>query len=78
MIARRLAKAGATAHQIAEIAGHKTLSEVTRYTEAADQKRWRVTPWAGSQDDLGGRSGARGLSTGSASGTNNGGSGSMT
>ncbi len=35
--ARRLAEAGCTAHQIMAITGHKTLREVTRYTEAADR-----------------------------------------
>lgn len=33
--ARRLAEAGATAHEIMSITGHKTLAEVQRYTEAA-------------------------------------------
>ena len=37
--ARRLAEAGCTAHQIASITGHKTLSEVQRYTKAVDQQR---------------------------------------
>jgi integrase len=37
--ARRLAEAGCTAHQIAAITGHKTLAEVQRYTQAADQAR---------------------------------------
>jgi integrase len=36
--ARRLAEAGCTAHQIMAITGHKTLREVTRYTEAADRQ----------------------------------------
>jgi integrase len=36
---RRLAEAGCTPHQIKAISGHKTLAEVTRYTDAADQKR---------------------------------------
>jgi integrase len=36
--ARRLAEAGCTAHQIMSITGHKTLREVTRYTEAADRR----------------------------------------
>jgi len=35
---RRLAEAGCTAHEIMSITGHKTLREVTRYTEAADRK----------------------------------------
>lgn len=37
--ARRLAEAGCTAHEIASITGHRTLSEVARYTMAADQVR---------------------------------------
>ncbi|WP_229719815.1 tyrosine-type recombinase/integrase [Asaia siamensis] len=36
--ARRLAEAGCSAHQIAAITGHATLSEVERYTRAADQE----------------------------------------
>jgi integrase len=39
LAATRLADAGCSAHQIAAITGHKTLSEVTRYTRAADQVR---------------------------------------
>lgn len=37
--ARRLAEAGATAHQIAAVTGHTTLAEVERYTRAADRQR---------------------------------------
>lgn len=37
--ARRLAEAGCTPHEIASITGHLTLSEVQRYTRAADQRR---------------------------------------
>ncbi|MFT8354679.1 MAG: tyrosine-type recombinase/integrase [Gluconobacter japonicus] len=37
--ARRLAEAGCTPHQIAAITGHATLSEVERYTRAADQEK---------------------------------------
>jgi integrase len=37
--ARRLAEIGCSAHQIAAITGHITLSEVQRYTKAADRKR---------------------------------------
>lgn len=33
--ARRLAEAGATAHEIMAVKGHKTLAEVQHYTEAA-------------------------------------------
>jgi len=36
---RRLADAGCTPHAIMSISGHKTLAEVTRYTEAADRTR---------------------------------------
>jgi len=35
----RLADAGCTAHEIAAISDHKTLSEVERYTKGADQAR---------------------------------------
>jgi integrase len=37
--ARRLAEAGCTAHEIASITGHASLSEVQRYTKAVDQAR---------------------------------------
>ena len=37
--ATRLANAGCTTEQIESITGHKTLSEVARYTKAADQER---------------------------------------
>jgi integrase len=37
--ARRLAESGATAHEIMAITGHKTLSEVQRYTVAAERVR---------------------------------------
>jgi integrase len=36
---RRLAEDGGTTHELMAISGHKTLSEVQRYTDAADQKR---------------------------------------
>jgi len=36
---RRLAEAGCSANVIASISGHTSLSEVARYTKAADQKR---------------------------------------
>jgi integrase len=36
---RRLAEAGCSANVIASISGHRTLSEVARYTKAADQQR---------------------------------------
>jgi integrase len=35
----RLADAGCTTHELAAISGHKTLSELERYTKAADQAR---------------------------------------
>jgi hypothetical protein len=34
-----MAEAGASPHQIAAITGHKTLTEVVRYTKTADQIR---------------------------------------
>ena len=37
--ARRLAEAGCTAHEIGAITGHISLSELVRYTRAADQRR---------------------------------------
>jgi integrase len=37
--ARRLADLGCTAHEIASITGHASISEVQRYTKAADRKR---------------------------------------
>jgi site-specific recombinase XerD len=36
---RRLAEAGATEKQIGAWSGHKTLREIERYTEAANQRR---------------------------------------
>jgi integrase/recombinase XerD len=36
---RRLAEAGNTTHELMAISGHKTLSEVQRYTSDADKKR---------------------------------------
>jgi integrase len=38
-VCRRLAEAGCSANEIAAISGHKTLREVQRYTDAADQER---------------------------------------
>jgi integrase len=37
--ARRLAEAGCTAHEIGAITGHVSLTELVRYTKAADQRR---------------------------------------
>jgi integrase len=39
---RRLAERGGTAKEIASMSGHKTLTEVERYTAAADQRRLSV------------------------------------
>jgi integrase len=36
--AARLAEAGASANEIMAVTGHQTVSEVTRYTAAADQR----------------------------------------
>ena len=38
---RRLAEAGGTAHELMAISGHKTLTEVQRYTKDADRKKAR-------------------------------------
>ncbi len=37
-VCRRLAEAGCTVHEIAAISGHKSLSEIERYTKAASQR----------------------------------------
>ncbi|BCK74615.1 phage related integrase [Acetobacter aceti NRIC 0242] len=42
-VARRLAEAGCSPHEIAAITGHKTLSEVSRYTRAASQQKMAET-----------------------------------
>jgi integrase len=44
--ARRLAEAGASAHEISAITGHRSLNEVSRYTRAADQKRLATSAMA--------------------------------
>jgi integrase len=36
---RRLAEHGSTPKEIAAVSGHRTLKEIERYTEAADQAR---------------------------------------
>jgi integrase len=41
--ARRLAEAGCTVHEIGSITGHASLTELVRYTKAADQKRLAET-----------------------------------
>src|SRR5262245_61031582 len=41
--ARRLAEAGCTAHEIGAITGHASLTELVRYTRAADQRRLAET-----------------------------------
>src|SRR5665811_2046431 len=43
--ARRLAEAGCTMHEIAAITGHASLSEIQRYTKAADQARLARQQW---------------------------------
>jgi site-specific recombinase XerD len=43
---RRLAEAGNTTHELMAISGHRTMSEVQRYTEDADQKRLADTGMA--------------------------------
>jgi integrase len=40
--ARRLVDAGATPHEVASITGHRNLSEVSRYTRSADQKKLAI------------------------------------
>lgn len=35
---RRAAEAGGTAHELMALSGHRTLSEVQRYTDAANKK----------------------------------------
>ena len=44
---RRLAEAGCSANEIAAISGRATLSEVQRYTKAADQARSHGMQWRG-------------------------------
>jgi len=41
--ARRLAESGCSAHEIASITGHRTIAEVQRYADAADQARLAET-----------------------------------
>ncbi len=36
---RRMAASGGTAHELMALSGHKTLSEVQRYTEEANRKK---------------------------------------
>ena len=43
---RRIAEAGGTAHELMAISGHKTLSEVQRYTSAADKARLAASAMA--------------------------------
>jgi integrase len=49
--ARRMAEAGCTSKQIAAITGHKTLSEIERYTEAAEQEHLARTAMERIDDD---------------------------
>jgi integrase len=44
--ARRLAEAGCSAHQIASVTGHKTLSEVQRYADAANREQMATAAMA--------------------------------
>ena len=44
--ARRLAEAGCSVHEIMAVTGHKTLSEVERYTRAAEQERLNAAAMA--------------------------------
>ncbi len=41
-VLRRLAESGGTAKELQSISGHATLTEIERYTKAADQKRLSV------------------------------------
>jgi hypothetical protein len=43
---RRIAEAGGTAHELMAISGYKTLSEVQRYTGAADKARLAASAMA--------------------------------
>lgn len=45
--ARRMAESGASAHQIMAVTGHKSLSEVERYTRAASQEQMAIQGAAG-------------------------------
>jgi len=47
---RRLAESGSTAHELMAMSGHKTLSEVQRYTEAVDKKRLAASAMAKRQN----------------------------
>jgi integrase len=42
-VLRRLAEAGGTSKEIASVSGHKSLTEIERYTAAADQRRLSKT-----------------------------------
>jgi len=46
-IARRMAEAGCTAHEIMAVTGHATLAEVTRYTK--DANRPKLARWGHSE-----------------------------
>jgi integrase len=51
--ARRLAEAGCTAHEIGAITGHASLTELVRYTRAADQRRLAEAAMAKTQTSIG-------------------------
>jgi integrase len=44
--ARRLAEAGCSVHEIASVTGHRTLSEIERYTREAEKARLAVSEMA--------------------------------
>jgi integrase len=48
----RFAETGSTAHELMAISGHKTLSEVQRYTDAADKKRLADSAMAKRQSQI--------------------------
>jgi hypothetical protein len=50
---RRGANAQMTPHELMAISGHKTLSEVQRYTDGADRKRLAASAFAKLQDQSG-------------------------
>jgi integrase len=49
---RRLAEAGCSANEIGAISGHATLSEIQRYTKAADQARMARAAMARQVNDV--------------------------
>jgi hypothetical protein len=49
---RRLAEHGNTTHELMAISGHRTLSEVQRYTDEADRKRLATSGMAKRRDQI--------------------------